>query len=182
LRSNRNHDRDGSCPVTGLHDIVALDDCHVFSLLLWLFPCPVALLPSWISLVMLLNSACRHDKIVMREFFIAVFGFWTKALWGRLFFFWLRLLLTFYCWLITVLSDNPSLIRWTCVAKQNQLWVALKKSGECFFPAVPCQAKHCFSLHKNHWSLTRAVDCVWSWGIWSHWGLLLGCYQCFKYV
>ena len=48
-------------------------------------------------------------------------------------FFWIRILPTFYCWLITVLPDSPSLIRWTCVAKQNQLWVVPKKSGECFF-------------------------------------------------
>jgi hypothetical protein len=57
----------------------------ILFLLLWLFSCPVALLLSWISLVILLNSVWRHDKIVMWEFFIAVFGFLTKALWGRLF-------------------------------------------------------------------------------------------------
>ena len=154
---------DGSCPVTGLHGIFALDDCHFF-LLLWLFPCPVALLLSWISLVMLLNSVWRHDKIVMREFCIAVFGFWTEALWGRLFLlcFFLDqdppdiLLLTDHCFARQPLTDSTDL----CCQTESVVGGA-EKVRRVLFLAVPCQAKHCFSLHKYRWSLTPGVDCFY---------------------
>ena len=135
-----------------------------FSLLLWLFPCPVALLLSWISLVMLLNSVWRHDKIVMREFFIAVFGFWTEALWGRLFLlcFFLDqdppdiLLLTDHCFARQPLTDSTDL----CCQTESVVGGA-EKVRRVLFLAVPCQAKHCFSLHKYRWSLTPGVDCFY---------------------
>ena len=120
-----------------IHDIFALDDCYVFSLLLWLFSCPVALLLSWISLVVFSNSVWQHDKIAMQEHFITVFGFWTKALWGRLFLLdWSLLCQTApHCFNGLVLPNRIS-------------WGWRQISQESAFLAVPCLAKHCFILHK----------------------------------